>query len=205
MTSSISTFQQTFELAPIIFNQGFAANYPGAALTIVEMIETAGIGGLEYGDYFAHFKVMPGGTLIDYQFAEYPFASLEVAANAVVQQPLKVSMLMICPAQTTTTNNYNTKLNTLTLLADRIQSHIQAGGYFTVMTPGYVYSDVLLKTIRDVTPAGDKQVQAIWQWDFEQPLIAVEDANTNVSATLQGFVTGKTTDPTNWGNAGAAG
>ena len=207
MSLDITSFQQTFELAPIIFNQGFAVNYPGSTLTIVDLIETAGVGGLAYSDYFAHFKVLPGGTLIDYQFAEYPFASLEVAANAVVQQPLKVSMLMICPAQTSATNNYNSKLSTLTLLSGRIQDHIQAGGYFTVYTPAYVYTDVLLRSIRDVTPAGDKQVQAVWQWDFEQPLIAVQDANSNISNTLSGNLgpNGTVNPITSWNNTGAAG
>lgn len=204
MYTSITTFQLKFELAPIIFKAGIA-NDPINGQLITDFTQGASPGDIAYVDYFAHFKVDPGGTLIDYQFAEYPFASLEVAANAVIQQPLKINMLMLCPAQTSPTNNYNTKLAQITVLQQIIQQHIQAGGYFTVATPAFIYENVLLKTLRDVTPVSDRQVQYMWQWEFEQPLIALDDANSNLSTLLSGVDSGRVTTMTSLNNNRAGG
>ena len=206
MVDSLSSFQLTYEIQPIWLNQGIATNAPNQTIPITNLTQPSGVGGMSYNDFFAIFKIQSGGTLVEWQFAEYPFASLEVAANAMVQQPLKVSMLMICPASTTPTNNYLTKLNTINNLQNQIQAHIQQGGYFTVYTPAFVYKDVLLKTIRDVTPESSVQRQMMFQWDFEQPLIALQDANSNLVSVMSG-VQNSTTQPlpTSWVNTGAGG
>jgi hypothetical protein len=145
-------------------------------MPIIDITEPGGTDGFRYEDYFAHFKNLPNGTLADWQIAEYPFASLVMAANAVVQMPLRISMQMICPVQNALNRNYFSKVTILTTLQNQIQTHILAGGSFIVVTPGYTYNDVLLRNIRDITSHNDKQVQAIWQWDFEQPLITTTGA-----------------------------
>jgi hypothetical protein len=108
---------------------------------------------------------------------------MTVAANAVVQNPLKISMLMVCPAQTD--GGYILKQAQLTLLQTVIQNHIQAAGTFTVITPAYTYTNCLLTSLRDVTNPSDKQVQFMYQWDFVQPLITSSGAASVLSNLMQ--------------------
>ena len=90
--------------------------------------------------YFAHFKVVSGGTLQEWTTAEYPFASMVMAANAVIQQPLKVSLMMLCPAKATTeTNQYQNNLldraSKMSSMKAQLETHIASGGTFGVNTP----------------------------------------------------------------------
>jgi hypothetical protein len=169
--SGLTQFQLSNEISPIVLMHGIAESEPDSALLISDLIETGGTNGFLYNDYFAHFKPVSGGTLADWGIAEYPFASLIMAANAIIQNPLKISMLMICPAQNDANRNYLAKTSILTNLQNQIQTHINLGGYFTVITPAFTYESCLLRNLRDVSPPSEKQVQFVWQWDFEQPLI----------------------------------
>lgn len=175
MTSVGQTaFSVIYEDAPIIFQDGIAQYLPGGILPVTLLTEVFDVPGLINGQLFAKYKPVPGATLADWGIAEYPFASMQVAANAVVQQPLKVSMLMICPAQNN--GGYLFKLAILTALQKAIETHILSGGSFTVITPAFTYFNCLLTSIRDVTPPTDKQVQYLFQWDFTQPLITASGA-----------------------------
>jgi len=169
-----TAFQTAYEISPIILQNGIAQFIPGGLLPITVLTEMFDIPGIEEGQFFAHYKPLPGSTLADWQVAEYPFFNLQMAANAVVQMPLKVSMLMVCPAQND--GGYLIKQAILTALQTEIQTHISQGGTFTVITPAYTYTNCLLTGIRDVSSAGDKQVQLMYQWDFVQPLITVSGA-----------------------------
>jgi len=169
-----TAFQAAYEISPIILQNGIAQFIPGGLLPITVLTEMFDIPGIEEGQFFAHYKPLPGSTLADWQVAEYPFFNLQMAANAVVQMPLKVSMLMVCPAQND--GGYLIKQAILTALQTEIQTHISQGGTFTVITPAYTYTNCLLTGIRDVSSAGDKQVQLMYQWDFVQPLITVSGA-----------------------------
>lgn len=175
---SLTQFQLQNEISPIVLMGGLAQQLQDG-MKITDLTEPGGDAstvGYTYDDYFAHFKPVSGGTLAEWGIAEYPFASLIMAANAVIQNPLKISMLMICPAQTDTERNYISKSQRLTNLQNQIQTHISLGGTFIVVTPAFTYDNVLLRSIRDVSPPSDKQVQFIWQWDFEQPLITTSGA-----------------------------
>ena len=163
-----SVFTAAYEIAPIWLVGGLA-DYVGGYVPITLLTEIIDYPGLVNKEFFAHFKPLPGGTLAKWQVAEYPFANFATAANAVVQQPLEISMLMVCPAQTG--GGYLFKQAILTAVQFAIQKHITTGGTFTVITPAFTYANCLLTGIRDITPAGDKQVQYMFQWDFVQPLI----------------------------------
>lgn len=170
----LQQYQLANEISPIILMQGIALSMPDGALKISDLIENGLDEGFTYDDYFAHFKPLSGGTLTDWGIAEYPFASLVMAANAVIQNALHISMLMYCPAQTDLNRNFPARSPILTNLQNQIQTHINQGGYFTVITPAYTYANCLLRSIRDVSPPSDKQVQFLWQWDFYQPLITTQ-------------------------------
>ena len=109
-------------------------------------------------------------------------------ANAVIQQPLKISMMMVCPAQNG--GGYLIKQAILTALQTAIQTHLLSGGSFTVITPAYTYTHCLLTSIRDITPVSDKQVQYVFQWDFVQPLITASGAQQVLGNLMNKFENG---------------
>ncbi len=189
-------FSAVYEIAPIWLQGGLAQTVGGYA-PITLITEIVDIPGAQNKEFFAHYKPLPGGTLADWQIAEYPFANFATAANAVVQQPLKISMLMVCPAQTQGGLVYKQAI--LTALQTAIETHISLGGTFTVITPAYTYFNCLLTNIRDISPASDKQVQFMFQWDFAQPLITAAAAQS-VQNTLMNAVTNGLQTTANWTN-----
>jgi len=191
-----TAFSAVYEIAPI-WLQGGLANLLGGYAPVTLLTEMFDIPGIENGEFFAHFKPLPGGSLAKWDVATYPFANFATAANAVVQQPLDVSMLMVCPAQTH--GGYTLKQAILTALQLGIQTHISTGGTFTVITPAYTYFNCLLTSLRDITPASDKQVQYMYQWDFVQPLIT-QSAAESIQGTLMNAVSNGLPTTTNWTN-----
>lgn len=109
-TAGRSAFALATEISPILLTRGIATNLPGGILPIVALTDASSViaaslttnplgGSLNFDNFFAHWYVMPGGTLINQQAATYPFANQAVAANAVIANPNNVSMMMIAPAQ----------------------------------------------------------------------------------------------------------
>ena len=181
MSAGKTAFELAYETSPIILQDGIASAL-GGFLPITALTEMFDIPGIESGNLFAKFKPLAGSSLQEWQIAEYPFASMQVAANAVVQQPLKISMIMIAPAQNG--GGYVIKQAILTALKRGIENHILSGGSFTVITPAYTYLDCLLTGIHDITPVSDKQVQFMYQWDFVQPLITVSAAQQVLTSLM---------------------
>lgn len=187
---SMEDFRRAYQLCPILLYGGIAANADNGYISILSITE--GSDDVNYGNdlsaYFAHFEPLPGGTLLDFSPAEYPFASMAMAANAMLQQALKISLKMICPARNGQ-NNYEALQANISGLQQLVTSHVQAGGTFTVATPATIYADCLLINLRDITNAGDKKVQQVFQWDFVQPLVATAAAEAvynNLYSKLNG-------------------
>lgn len=188
-----SAFSLAFEISPIILVGGII---PGGMLPIVAITQavdfTAGLlsGSLNIrlDDFFAHFQPMPGGTLIDTQYAKYPFANQTVAANAAIVQPLTVSLLMKCPAKAP--GGYAAALATMMALQITISQHIAQGGTFIVVTPRYFYTNCLLTALRDVSDQTSKQPQNAWQWDFEQPLLTLNQAQSVLGNLMSKITSG---------------
>ena len=181
-------YQLGYEISPIILNQGIASAIPGGMLPIVALTESANFAnGLLQGDvadsldqFFAHFRPLPGGSLIDFAVAEYPFANQQVAANAIISMPLKMSLLMVCPSQQE--GAFVTKFITFLALQAALTQHSLQGGTYTVVTPAFLYTDCLLTGFKDVTPANDQQAQTKWQLDFVKPLITQQAAQAAQNA-----------------------
>jgi len=188
ITSGQNSFQQLYELSPIFFVGGIVGT--GEPIPITQFLQN-GVTPKNSNDYFAHFKPLSGGTIESWGIAQYPLAALTTAANAVVQQPVSISLLMQCPAQNSAGNNYYNKLSTMSALKSTIDNHILSGGWFNVYTPAFVYSGCLLTSLKDVSGSENKQVQLLYQWDFVQPLITEEQAATTQTAFMnkvtQGF------------------
>ena len=98
-TTGQTIFEAAFEISPIIL-QGGLAQFSGGYLPLTAITEVIDLPGLSSKQFFAHYKPLAGSTLSEWQIAEYPFVNLQMAANAQIQMPLKVSLLMVAPAQT---------------------------------------------------------------------------------------------------------
>jgi hypothetical protein len=194
-----TTFELLYQISPIILYQGIAQNIPGGYLPLLTFTETinltATLAQVDINTYqfFANYKPLPGSTLLDFDIAEYPFMNLQMAANAVVQKPLQISMLMMCPAQNGF--GYPLKLATLTALQTAIQNHVLLGGSFLVATPGYIYNNCLLRSLIDVTSPSDEKVQEVYQWNFEQPLITTTGSQSTLNKLIGKATNGLPTLP----------
>jgi hypothetical protein len=182
MSIGKTVFEAAYQVSPIILQDG-VAEFVGGYLPITAVTEILDVPGWTGGQFFAQYRPLPGGTLEEWQVAEYPFASFQTAANAVVQQPLKVSLQMICPAQNG--GGYILKQAILSALKYILDQHILSGGSFTVITPAFTYTNCLLTSLRDISSPSDKQVQYMFQWDFVQPLITASGAQSAFSSFLK--------------------
>jgi hypothetical protein len=177
MIDNRTGFSFSHEIAPIVLEGGIASGVPGEAFSILTLTEGTDFALYEdFNQYFAHFKVLSGGTLQEWSVADYPFASMIMAANAVIKNALHISLMMVCPAQNSS-NNYANKIAKMTSIKNQLDNHISQGGFFTVSTPAFTYSNCLLTSLRDVSSPSDKQVQLMYQWDFVQPLLTQSAAN----------------------------
>jgi hypothetical protein len=71
-------------------------------------------------------------------------------------------------------------------LQSSLIQHINAGGWFDVATPAFLYQGCLLTALRDVTDSsGGGQVQLAYVWEFEQPLITVAAAQGAMNIYMQ--------------------
>ena len=180
MSGALRTLAQlAYQVSPICLVNGLAAPFPGGVLPIILLTESVSIaGGLLSGaglpdsldGFFAQYLPVSGGTLIDQAIGTYPFANQLVAANAVIQQPLKISLQMIAPSRNT--GDMLTKLPIMTALQAALQQHNAFGGLYTIATSAQIYTNCLMTGFTDTTPSSEyKQWQIIWQLDFQQPLV----------------------------------
>lgn len=216
-------FQLTFQISPIILTGGIAKQL-GGALPIVALTESAlfgaaaaantlrsgGISGLlnsafastTLDKFFANYKPVPGGKIINNLTALYPFANQSVAANAVIFQPLPISMMMTCPAGDST-GGYLGKAIIMQSLQASLTQHIIAGGLFTVITPVFIWPNCVLTGMTDVTGGASAQVQYEWQLDFSQPLVTAQQAQKAQNGLMQTITNGTPiTSTPSWSVAG---
>jgi hypothetical protein len=182
ISAGYDAFRLSFEISPVILTGGVATLIPGGALPIISITESlnfvdgllSGGDDLDLDDFFAHFVPIPGSSLIDQQVAKYPLANQTVAANAVITQPLTISMRMICPAKGP--GGYATKLATIMALQAVLKQHNASGGTYIVATPSYFYTNCLMVGMKDTSNSGSAQAQNTYQLDFEQPLLTLQAA-----------------------------
>lgn len=195
MSFESTIWKLAFQLSPILLVDGIATGITGSALPIIAITEAAhfldgilsGASNIELDNFFAHFQPMQGGTLIDNQIGTYPLANQQVAANAIIAQPLQVSMQMICPARDAL--GYPLKLMTMLALKQVLDKHNAMGGTYIVVTPSYIYTAGVLLGMRDISNQSSRQVQNTWQMDFLFPVLTVETAE-QVQGSLLSKITG---------------
>lgn len=181
MSFSRDIYRLSFECSPVILTRGIAQIISGGKLPIIALTESINfVFGLLGGDIpdidrlFAHWQPLPGSTLQKNNIGMYPFANQVIAANAIIKEPLNISLVMHCPVQIA--GGYYSKLATIAAMKATIDYHNQNGGTYTIATPSYIYTDCVLQSITDVTNGGSEQAQVSWQFDFLQPLISATQA-----------------------------
>ena len=176
-------FQLTYQISPLLLAGGIASGIPGGLLPIVALSQAPNfIEGLLGGsnlasldDYLLQFKPLQGGTLIDQKIGMYPFANQQTAANAIIREPLTISMLMVISAKPFI-GGYLTKAVVMAALIATLGQHNNSGGLYTVATPVFIYTNLVMLSMRDVSRNDSHQPQNAYQLDFIQPLVTLQQA-----------------------------
>jgi len=176
-----NSFAMQYEISPILLKNGIAEQMQDKVMPIMQLTQ-GGSFPVNLSAYFAHWKPMPGSTILQNTIGQYPFANQSVAANAIISQPLNVSMMMTCPANSTT--GMGAKTSIFNSLQQAISNHIALGGMFVVITPSYVYDNCVLMGIRDISGGESKQPQYQWAWDFTRPQIMTTEEATGAQNSL---------------------
>ena len=188
-------FKLAFEISPIFLVDGIAASIPGGAMPIAVLTEGVSIvDGLLHGEISgqsAAFTPMAGTKLIQQDIGNLNFFNMVTAANSVVNRSNRVIMQMIRPASTKG-GGYAAKGITFTALKLALDKHNQSGGYYVVMTPSFIYTGCLLRTMIDVSGFSEqnKQVQHTWQLEFEQPLLSISQVDAALGNLMSKFESG---------------
>lgn len=197
-------WELAFQVNPLYLTGGSFANAPGGIFSfgglagallgpiqgalgstipfvaLPSLIAAEGLGALGSGEpWMGLWIVLPGGKMVSQSVATYPFASQKVAANATVQEPLTLSLMLRAPVKDGF--GYPSKFAILNVLKATLTAHNNAGGTYTVFTPGILYEDGLLLDVFDATDGETKQEQVDWQFDFYFPLISRASAAAALS------------------------
>src|SRR5215472_4881875 len=123
-----------YQVCPIVLTAGVAEQIPGGILPMLSIFSNiqGALGGLplpfamnDLDDAFGAFNVLPGGTLVSQSIAKYPFANQSVAANAVIREPLTLSVIMDAPMRGP--NAFQVKRTIMATLKGVLDYHNNAG------------------------------------------------------------------------------
>ena len=196
MNLGISIAQLGYEISPIILTNGVATGansynmMPIVAYTEAFNLVDGVLSGLDISldNFFAHFRPLPGTTLVNNAISMYPFANQTIAANAMITQPLQISLLMVCPMRGDL--SYASKMATMINFQNILAKHNSLGGTYSIITPTFLYTNCLMTRMTDVSGGETKQAQWQWQLDFIKPLVSSEDAETTLSSLMSKIESG---------------
>lgn len=178
MPSQNQSVQLSYQVCPIILTGGVASNIPGGTLPILSLFMAVDFSG-DLDDSFASFNVLPGGQLVLQEIAKYPFANQYVAANAVIRQPLTLSVIMDTPMRGP--KAWANKQSIFTALKGILENHNNTGGTYTVMTPAYMYDNMVMISMTDNSRSNNSLPQNAWRFDFERPLVAMQELTSSLN------------------------
>lgn len=194
-------FRLAFEASPIVLQGGIASAVPGGYLPIIALTESINFAtGLLSGaseeltvdTMFAHFRPVAGATLVENRLGKYTFANQAVAANAIIRDPLHVSLLMVCPAKGP--GGVAVKLATMVALQAALNLHANQGGTYIIATPSGFWPNAILLRLSDASSGDAKMPQEAWRFDFEQPLITLSQAAGAQNQLMSSITNGTPTD-----------
>ena len=199
-------FDALYQINPLFLQGGSVASIGGyCPFSLLAGALLGNVQGLlGSGEPLGKWWVLPGGKMLNQSVATYPFASQQVAANATVQEPLTLSMLLRAPVKDGF--GYATKPAIWTSIQTALTAHNNAGGTYTIFTPALFYQNGLLLNVSDVTSGGTKQEQVDWQFDFFFPLITQQGAQSAFSTAMQKLQGGQpVTGAPTWASLGVPG
>lgn len=187
-----NAFTLGYQRSPIIFVNGIASQMPGALLPIISISQsqnfTQGVtgGSVDLNDDASlfEFEPMAGATLGDFQVATYPFANQQVAGNAIIADPLRISLLMKAPVRPGN-GGYDQRRTVFGAIQSAVSQHASLGGVYNVATPAYLYTNCLLTSLRDTSEGDPSKPQDRWIWEFIQPLLTLQQASRAQGAFMQ--------------------
>ena len=193
-------FQTAYQLSPIILTGGVAQFVPGgmlplSAITQALSFATGLLSNTDQGNldnWLANFWPLPGTSLIEQRIGEYTFANQATAANAVIADPLNVSMRMDISAKPGI--GYATKLAAMMALQSTLVQHNNSGGLYTICTPSFMFLNCVMLGMRDISRRDSKQPQNAWQLDFRKPLVTLSDAQAAQNSLMSKISMGVPTD-----------
>lgn len=141
---------------------------------------------------FVRFRPMPGATLIEVQYSQFPFADRAIAANSGSFQARRIQVEMFVDfgktgieqlaaalgIQTPTINvvRYSAILPFMQSLSQKLTDHIQGGGTFNIITPSQIYFDCLLESLSDVSDQSDGAPGGIrYIFSFVKPIVTLTE------------------------------
>jgi hypothetical protein len=182
MPPSDTQIQLSFQVCPIILSGGIVAQIPGALLPMTKIFDPNLYAfnnlALPYpiydlDDAFGSFNVLPGGTLVSQSIGKYPFANQSVAANAVIREPLTLSLIMDAPMRGP--KAFAIKHMIMHCLKATLEAHNNAGGVYVIATPAFMYDNMVMISLTDNSRGTNSLPQNAWRFDFEKPLVALAD------------------------------
>ena len=182
--------QRAFQICPIILTGGIAESIPGGMLPMFSLfgIDPSQIAGPNadltgvlpvynpgltptLDNSFAAFNVLPGGTLVNQSIGKYPFANQSVAANAVIREPVTLSVIMDAPMRGP--NAWKLKQLVMTSLKGALDLHNNVGGLYVIFTPAFLYDNMVMISLTDNSRGNSSLPQNAWRFDFERPLVTM--------------------------------
>jgi hypothetical protein len=210
---ALNDWKTLYQVSPLVLTGGVAINVPGSMISIqsltnpnllppspaqaAQAAQAAFISGLQFltqrtvtgnslnglDDAFGAFNVLPGGTLCNQTAPKYPLANQIMASNAIVRDPINVSLIWDVPMRGQ--NAWAIKLATMQALKALLDLHNNAGGLYMIMTPAYTYDNCVLTSLSDNSRSSNSLPQNAWRFDFERPMVMTQ---TDVSAAQNSFI-----------------
>lgn len=209
--AAMAVYDLAFQISPIILVNGIAAGSPGGMLPIIALtgqlaafVQGVASGGLNTDAFFAKYLPVPGSTFISQSIGNYPLANQQTAGNALIRNPLTLSLLMLCPVQSTL--GYLTKLPILSAFKQSLDQHNLLGGLYNIATPAYIFQNGVMLDMVAVDSGQTNQQYTRFQLDFWFPLVTQAQAqqaqgNLMQTATNGGQISGTPA----WTGLGGAG
>jgi hypothetical protein len=179
-------YKLMYQVCPIMLVGGIASQIPDGMLPVLNLMymDTPSLADQnrplmlpdniqDLDEVFGTFNVLPGGTLITQTIGKYPFANQWVAANAVIREPLTVSVIMDAPMRGN--QAWSTRQVIFMALKATLDSHNNQGGMYTIATPAYMYENMVMTSLTDNSRGNNSIPQNAWRWDFEKPLIVLSE------------------------------
>lgn len=204
----LTDYELAFVVSPIYLTGGLAGTVPGGTVPLISYTEGAIFDSLtaagtarDVNRFFAHFMPVPGSTLVKNAIGQYPFANQSVAANAIIFEPLTVSMMMICPAKSP--GDHRQRQALFASLKRTIDSHNLAGGTYSIATPSYLYVDCVFVQMTDASAGETRQAQYRYQLDFLQPLVTQKQAQQSYNNQMSKIGSQTQLAGASWSGAGS--